>query len=107
MNKLHRKPRNENMYRAILTLNTVEECMDFFDDLCTVTELLAMEQRYQVAEYLSKGMIYNDILEETGASSATISRVNRSLQYGKDGYEMVFKRLSEQEGQENQKEDEV
>jgi TrpR-related protein YerC/YecD len=107
MNKHHRKPRNENMYRAILTLNTVEECMDFFDDLCTVTELLAMEQRYQVAEYLSKGMIYNDILEETGASSATISRVNRSLQYGKDGYEMVFKRLSEQEGQENQKEDEV
>lgn len=107
MNKHHRKPRNENMYRAILTLNTVEECMDFFDDLCTVTELLAMEQRYQVAEYLSKGMIYNDILEETGASSATISRVNRSLQYGKDGYEMVFKRLSEQEGQESQKEDEV
>ncbi len=107
MNKHHRKPRNENMYKAILTLNTVEECMDFFDDLCTVTELLAMEQRYQVAEYLSKGMIYNDILEETGASSATISRVNRSLQYGKDGYEMVFKRLSEQEGQENQKEDEV
>lgn len=107
MNKLHRKPRNENMYRAILTLNTVEECMDFFDDLCTVTELLAMEQRYQVAEYLSKGMIYNDILEETGASSATISRVNRSLQYGKDGYEMVFKRLSEQEGQENQEEDKV
>ena len=97
MNKLNRKPRNIDMYKAILTLNTVEECMAFFDDLCTVTEIQAMEQRYQVAVCLSKGMIYNDILAETGASSATISRVNRSLQYGKDGYELVFNRLREQE----------
>ena len=81
------------MYKAILTLETVEECMDFFDDLCTITELMAMEQRYQVAVCLSKGMIYNDILAETGASSATISRVNRSLQYGKDGYTVAFERL--------------
>ena len=62
MNKLNRKPRNLDMYKAILTLNTVEEAMAFFDDLCTVTEIQAMEQRYQVAVCLSKGMIYNDIL---------------------------------------------
>ena len=96
MNKLIRKARDQDMYKAILTLKTVEECMDLFDDLCTVTEIQAMEQRYQVAVCLSKGMIYNDILAETGASSATISRVNRSLQYGKDGYEIVFERLAEQ-----------
>ena len=72
MNKLPKKPRNENMYKAILSLNSVEECMRFFDDLCTVSELMAMEQRYQVATCLNEGMIYNDILAETGASSATI-----------------------------------
>lgn len=93
MNKLPKKPRSEDMYKAILTLGSVEECMKFFDDLCTVSELMAMEQRYQVAVCLSKGMIYNDILAETGASSATISRVNRSLQYGKGGYEIAFSRL--------------
>lgn len=97
MNKLDRKPRNLDMYKAILSLETIEECMNFFDDLCTVTEILAMEQRYQVAVCLSKGMIYNDILAETGASSATISRVNRSLQYGKDGYAVVFDRLNVQQ----------
>ena len=89
MNKLPKKPRNENMYKAILSLNSVEECMRFFDDLCTVSELMAMEQRYQVATCLNEGMIYNDILSETGASSATISRVNRSLQYGSGGYAIV------------------
>lgn len=93
MNKQSIKPRNTDMYKAILTLRSVEECMDFFDDLCTVTEIQAMEQRYQVAVCLSKDMKYNDILAETGASSATISRVNRSLKYGKDGYEVVFDRL--------------
>ena len=93
MNKQSRKPRNTDMYKAILTLRSVEECMDFFDDLCTVTEIQAMEQRYQVAVCLNKDMKYNDILAETGASSATISRVNRSLKYGKDGYEVVFDRL--------------
>ena len=97
MNKQAKKPRNEEMYRAILTLKTVEECENFFDDLCTITELQAMEQRYQVAALLNKGCIYNEILEQTGASSATISRVNRSLQYGKEGYACVFKRLAAQE----------
>lgn len=97
MNKLPKKPRNENMYKAILSLETVEECMKFFDDLCTVSELMAMEQRYQVASCLNSGMIYNDILAETGASSATISRVNRSLQYGNGGYSIVFDRMKGKE----------
>ncbi|MBS1418634.1 MAG: TrpR-like protein [Firmicutes bacterium] len=95
MNKLPKKPRNENMYKAILSLENVDECMKFFDDLCTVTELMAMEQRFQVAACLNGGMIYNDILAETGASSATISRVNRSLQYGHGGYGIVFARAGE------------
>jgi len=98
MNKKNKKPRSDEMYKAILKLETLEECKHFFDDLCTVTELQALEQRYQVATYLSKGMIYNEILEKTGASSATISRVNRSLQYGKGGYAVVFERLAEDEG---------
>lgn len=89
--------RNTDMYRAILTLNTVDECMRFFDDLCSVTELRAMEQRFHVAMLLNKGHIYSSILEKTGASSATISRVNRSLQYGADGYEVAFKRLADGE----------
>ena len=97
MNKHPKKPRNPKMYEAILSLKSVEECMAFFDDLCTVTELMALEQRYQYAACLNEGMIYNDILAETGASSATISRVNRSLQYGKGGYNIVFERLKEKE----------
>lgn len=97
MNKLPKKPRNESMYKAILKLETLDECMRFFDDLCTVSELMAMEQRYQVATCLDEGMIYNDILAETGASSATISRVNRSLQYGSGGYAVVFNRMKEDE----------
>ena len=79
MNKAPKKERNREMYEALLSLKNVDEVMKFFDDLCTVTEIVAMEQRFQVAVCLSKGMIYNDILSETGASSATISRVNRSL----------------------------
>jgi len=93
MNKHNKKPRNLDMYRAILSLETLEECLSFFDDLCTVTELQAMEQRYQVAVLLEQGLVYNEILEQTGASSATISRVNRSLQYGANGYANVFERL--------------
>ena len=84
--------RSSDLYEAILMLETVEECKNFFEDLCTVSELRAMEQRYEVAKLLYDGMIYNDILERTGASSATISRVNRSLQYGADGYQIVFER---------------
>ncbi len=92
--------RSNEMYEAILTLETVDECKRFFDDLCSVTELRAMEQRYQVAVLLSQGNIYNSILEQTGASSATISRVNRSLMYGADGYEIAFKRLADKKKEE-------
>jgi len=97
MNKIQKGPRNENLYKAILSLKDLDECMKFFDDLCTVTELMAMEQRYQVASCLDDGMIYNDILAQTGASSATISRVNRSLQYGSGGYAIVFDRMKDRE----------
>lgn len=97
MNKLQKKPRNDNLYKAILKLETFDECVRFFEDLCTRTELMAMEQRFQVAACLDNGMIYNDILAETGASSATISRVNRSLQYGSGGYAVVFERMKEDE----------
>jgi len=95
MNKLLKKPRNDKLYEAILSLNTVDECKQFLEDLCSISEIMAMEQRYQVASCLHKGMIYNDILAATGASSATISRVNRSLQYGKGGYDLVFSRVGD------------
>ena len=81
------------LYEAVLALETPEECRAFFQDLCTVAELRAMAQRLEVAQMLDKGLIYNDILQRTGASSATISRVNRALQYGADGYKTVLPRL--------------
>ncbi len=81
------------LYQAILSLTSPEECRAFFQDLCTMAELRAMGQRLEVAQMLDAGMIYNDILERTGASSATISRVNRALQYGAGGYKAVLPRL--------------
>lgn len=93
MTKKPPKARNDTLYKAILMLEDLDECCKFFQDLCTVAELRAMEQRFEVAILLSDGMIYNDILERTGASSATISRVNRSLQYGADGYLKVLPRI--------------
>ena len=101
MAKIAKKEKSDGLYRALLTLKTEEEVYNFFQDLCTVMELRSMEQRFEVACMLNKGMIYNDILEKTGASSATISRVNRSLQYGKDGYAVVFERLAQQEAAED------
>lgn len=87
--------KNDMLYKAILNLETVEECKAFFQDLCTVAELRALEQRLEVAQLLDDGLIYNDILERTGASSATISRVNRALQYGADGYKTILPRIKE------------
>ena len=92
-NRNKRSNPDHELYRAILELKSVEECYNFFVDLCTVSELKAMEQRYEVAKLLNQGMIYNDILEQTGDSSATISRVNRSLNYGTDTYRKIFERL--------------
>lgn len=97
MNTIDSRPRNDDLYRAILTLRTVEECKKFFEDLCSVAELTAMEHRFGVAERLENGMIYNDILEETGASSATISRVNRTLRYGSGGFRIAFNRMKKEE----------
>ena len=93
MYKRNKENRCEELYEALLQVETVEECKKFLEDLCTVNELRAMEQRYQVATYLHSGMIYSDILERTGASSATISRVNRSLQTGGEGSAVVFERM--------------
>ena len=93
MVKIGKKEKNDQLYKAILQLKDEQECYEFFQDLCTVSELRAMEQRFEVASLLDDGMIYNDILERTGASSATISRVNRALQYGADGYKTVLPRV--------------
>ena len=95
--KIAQKEKSDLLYRAILTLKDEQECYEFFQDLCTVSELRAMEQRFEVASLLDDGMIYNEILERTGASSATISRVNRSLLNGAGGYENVLERMKEQE----------
>ena len=81
------------MFEAILSLQTMEECYAFFEDLCTVPEIKAMSQRIVVAKMLRDKKVYSDIVAQTGASTATISRVNRSLQYGCNGYEEIFKRI--------------
>lgn len=93
-----RKREDENLdflFNSILQLENLEECYDFFEDLCTVQELKSLSQRIVVAKMLSEKCVYTDIVKKTGASTATISRVNRSLQYGCDGYDIVFKRLDE------------
>ena len=93
MTKDARKRRSDILYKTILALQDEDECKRFFQDLCTVAELKALEQRFEVALLLDEGMIYNDILARTGASSATISRVNRALHYGADGYKQVLPRI--------------
>lgn len=82
------------LFEAILTLETVDDCYKFFDDLCTSLELKGFAQRLQVAKLLDDHRVYNSIVTETGASTATISRVNRSLKDGNDGYKLVFERLA-------------
>ena len=83
-----------HLFDAILSLENKEECYRFFEDVCTVNELLSLSQRYEVARMLRAQKTYLDIAEKTGASTATISRVNRSLNYGNAGYDMVFERVS-------------
>lgn len=87
----------EFLFRAVLKLEDIDECYDFFEDLCTVQELKSMSQRIVVAKMLADKSVYTDIVSKTGASTATISRVNRSLQYGSNGYEIIFKRIEEDE----------
>ncbi|MBQ7218798.1 MAG: TrpR-like protein, YerC/YecD [Ruminococcus sp.] len=87
----------KDLYKAILTLETVEECEMFFKDLCTIPELKALSQRFAVAEMLEQNMVYNKIVEATGASTATISRVKRSLDYeNAGGYNLVFARMKDE-----------
>ena len=81
------------LFDAILALENREECYQFFEDLCTITELQAMSQRFHVAQLLRQGLVYNEVGRLSGASSATISRVNRCLQYGAGGYQIVLDRL--------------
>ena len=93
MNKKIKPEAVDHLFEAILTLENKEECYSFFEDLCTVNELLSLTQRFEVASMLRDQKTYLEIAEKTGASTATISRVNRSLNYGSDGYELVFGRL--------------
>jgi len=86
----------DELFDAVLTLKTRDECYDFFEDLCTINEILAMAQRIEVAKLLRQEMTYQDIAKETGASTATVSRVNRCLKYGNDGYELVLDRLNKE-----------
>lgn len=83
----------KQLFDAVLTLNDREECFHFFEDLCTVNELVSLAQRLQVARMLREDHTYLEVAEKTGASTATISRVNRALNYGNDGYDLVFGRL--------------
>ncbi len=93
MNLKLKDPNSDHLFEAILTLESIEECYDFFEDLCTVSEFKAMSQRFEVAYLLAKGASYQEIVGQTGASTATISRVKRSLNYGSDGYTRVFERI--------------
>ena len=93
MNKKIKNEAVESLFEAILQLENKEECFNFFEDLCTVNELLSLSQRFEVASMLREKKTYIEIAEKTGASTATISRVNRSLNYGTDGYEVIFKKL--------------
>ena len=104
MSKKIRNTEVDHLFDAILTLENKEECYTFFEDVCTINELLSLSQRfvnellsisqrYEVAKMLREGKTYLDISNATGASTATISRVNRSLNYGNDGYDMVLERV--------------
>lgn len=95
MNKKIRTEAVDFLFSAILSLKDKEECYQFFEDICTINELVSLSQRFEVAKMLRENRTYLEIAEKTGASTATISRVNRSLNYGNDGYDMVFKRMSD------------
>ncbi|MCL6626691.1 YerC/YecD family TrpR-related protein [Alicyclobacillus shizuokensis] len=93
-----RDPMVTRLFEAVLTLQSVEECYRFFDDLCTIGEIRSLAQRLEVARMLQAGQTYHQIETETGASTATISRVKRCLNYGSDGYTLVLGRLKEAGG---------
>ena len=93
MNKKIRTPAVETLFEAVIKLETVDECFDFFEDLATINEILSLSQRFEVARMLRQHKTYLEIAEKTGASTATISRVNRSLNYGNDGYDLAMQRI--------------
>lgn len=95
MPKVTNKERSLALYESILQLKDIDECCAFFDDLCTVGELRALEQRFDVALLLDEGCVYTEILEKTGASSATISRVNRIFSFGSGGFPRMIERRKE------------
>ena len=97
MNKKRRTPAVETLFEAIIQLKTVDECFDFFEDLATINEILSLSQRFEVARMLRQHKTYLEIAEKTGASTATISRVNRSLNYGNDGYDLAIQRIQEKQ----------
>ena len=99
MSKNIRRTEVDHLFEAILSLKDKEECYTFFEDVCTINELLSISQRYEVAKLLREGQTYLDISNATGASTATISRVNRSLNYGNDGYDLVLERVHEKEAE--------
>lgn len=97
MAKVAKKERSDDLYKHIANLKDEQECIRFFDDLCAVTELRAIEQRFDVAKMLHDGMVYTSILSQTGASSATVSRVNRVLNYGTGALGEIIQRVEEAE----------
>ena len=100
MNKSLMTPEIRELFEGMLTLQTVDECYAFFEDVCTIKEILAFSQRFEVAKMLRQNKTYLEITEKTSASTATISRVNRSLNYGCEGYDLVLQRLAEKQGAE-------
>ena len=97
MNKKIRTAAVETLFEAIIKLECVDECFDFFEDLATINEILSLSQRFEVARMLRQHKTYLEIAEKTGASTATISRVNRSLNYGNDGYDLAIQRIADKQ----------
>lgn len=95
MEKLHNES-TDLLFTSILTLKSIDDCYAFFEDICTIKEIQSIAQRVVVAKMLTEGKVYNDIVTQTGASTATISRVNRALNYGNDGYKIAFERIAKQ-----------
>ncbi|MGE4284405.1 MAG: YerC/YecD family TrpR-related protein [Clostridia bacterium] len=93
MNQKIKDQYTDELFKAMLSLKNIEECYNFFEDLCTVSEIKAMAQRLQVAKMLNEHHVYTDIVNKTGASTATISRVNRCLNYGADGYRVILDKM--------------
>ncbi|MDD4327110.1 MAG: YerC/YecD family TrpR-related protein [Eubacteriales bacterium] len=93
MNSKLKDPVNDAFFEAVLTLENLEDCYAFFEDVCTISEIKSLSQRFKVAQMLDQGRTYTEICDETKVSTATISRVNRALEYGADGYRMILDRM--------------